>query len=268
MRCVPDAAAAQFYMYEQPELNHKWLRHCARYKELRYASKAENTAEVGMHKVLARHPLRTRDPALARLFYVPIFEYTSKFVGAHCANSTTTPSHLANHSARMHAAWAALVASPYWRAHGGRDHAWATTAFSAHSYTLEKRMVPLSSLLGCSIVGRYKAGPFARASAGGSCVIEVPYQASLLVTRAAWLAAGGNGRGGSATRGSGVRGSLRAGGGNEMSTPGAGAPRGDIELRADAAAGSFPSVEWPKPTLLFFAGSLDVRAWAPPSVSR
>ena len=99
-------------------------------------------------------------------------------------------------------------------------------------------------------------------------MIEVPYQASLLVTRAAWLVAGGNGRGGSATRGSGVRGSLRAGGGNEMSTPGAGAPRGDIELRADAAAGSFPSVEWPKPTLLFFAGSLDVRAWAPPSVSR
>ena len=121
-------SAQSFYMYDAPELNHRWLRHCARFRELRHSSKAENSAEVGLHKVLARHPRRTRNPAEARLFYVPIFEYSSKFVGAACANASTTPAHLANHTARMSAAYGALLASPHWRAHGGRDHVWAWAA--------------------------------------------------------------------------------------------------------------------------------------------
>ena len=42
----------RFYMYEDPALNHRWMRHCHRFRELRLASRAENTAEVGLHKVL------------------------------------------------------------------------------------------------------------------------------------------------------------------------------------------------------------------------
>ena len=83
---MPPPRSLAFYMYEEPALNHHWLRHCAKFKDLRAASKAENTAEVGLHKVLRHHPLRTRDAARARLFYVPVFEYASKFVAASCAN--------------------------------------------------------------------------------------------------------------------------------------------------------------------------------------
>ena len=229
-----------FYMYaDDPSLNHHWMRHCARFKELRAASKAENTAEVGLHKVLRNHPLRTRDPALARFFYVPIFEYTSKYVAHHCANTSSTPEHLRDHAARMASARTALQASQHWRAHGGRDHIWASTAFSAHSYTLEKRMQPLSGLLSCSAVGRYKAGPFSRASAGGACVVEVPYQASLHVMRA-WQAA----RHTASTDG-GVR------DGSQHS-------HRHLHRSINAAAAAGAVIDVPKPTLLFFAGSLDV----------
>ena len=240
-------SAQSFYMYDAPELNHRWLRHCARFRELRHSSKAENSAEVGLHKVLARHPRRTRNPAEARLFYVPIFEYSSKFVGAACANASTTPAHLANHTARMAAAHGALLASPHWRAHGGRDHVWATTAFSAHGYSLEKRMQPLSSLLACSAVGRYKAGPFSRASAGGACVVEIPYQASLHVMRAASQAHPSPPR-------SSLLGPRHASTSLPITRPttSSSPPRGSMSSEGSLRANDS------KPTLLFFAGSLDV----------
>ena len=180
----------RFFMYEHATLNHHWLRHCPRFRELRSASQAENTAEVGLHRVLTHHPARTWNASEAGLFYVPIFEYTSNKL-KNCSSGGSShlqrlPRGLAeSHTARMSAARDALLASPHWHAHGGRDHFWASTAFSAHSYTLERRMAPLSKVLGCSTVGRYKAGPFARPSRVGECVIEIPYQASLHVTRVA-----------------------------------------------------------------------------------
>ena len=180
----------RFFMYEHATLNHHWLRHCPRFRELRSASQAENTAEVGLHRVLTHHPARTWNASEAGLFYVPIFEYTSNKL-KNCSSGGSShlqrlPRGLAeSHTARMSAARDALLASPHWHAHGGRDHFWASTAFSAHSYTLERRMAPLSKMLGCSTVGRYKAGPFARPSRVGECVIEIPYQASLHVTRVA-----------------------------------------------------------------------------------
>ena len=313
---MPPPRSLAFYMYEEPALNHHWLRHCAKFKDLRAASKAENTAEVGLHKVLRHHPLRTRDAARARLFYVPVFEYASKFVAASCANATATPAHLADHALRMLAARSALLASPHWRVHGGRDHIWATSAFSAHGYTLQKRMAPLSSMLSCSAVGRYKAGPFGRGSAGGACVVEVPYQASLHVMRA-WLARtvgggaeGGGGGGGGAKHhhhhhhhhlmrhvaisgeraaappprmlsagdsdGGGGRGGGGSGGGSGVGSSEL-ASRGDVApaLRVGVSIGrehdgrlekhgrehggvEKPTVEEPRNTLLFFAGSLDV----------
>jgi hypothetical protein len=182
----------RFFMYDHATLNHHWLRHCPRFRELRSASQAENTAEVGLHRVLTHHPARTWNASEAGLFYVPIFEYTSNKL-KNCSSGGSSHAHLQrlprglaeSHTARMSAARDALLASPHWHAHGGRDHFWASTAFSAHSYTLERRRAPLSKMLGCSTVGRYKAGPFARPSRVGECVIEIPYQASLHVTRVA-----------------------------------------------------------------------------------
>ena len=247
-----------FYMYEEPALNHHWLRHCSRFRELRLASKAENTAEAGLHRVLARHHLRTRDPTKARLFYVPVFEYSSKFVDASCnaasrantsaerleagnassaaagvsLSSFAPPSGLADHRSRMVAARDALLASPFYLAHAGRDHIWGTTAFSAHGSSLSSRMAPLSSLLGCSAVGRYKAGGFSRKSAGGGCVVEVPYQAPLHVMRAVASMATPRGAAGD----SGDSGSMS-------------------ELSTSSSVGQRDSR---RTTLLFFAGSLDV----------
>ena len=191
--------APKFFIYEEPALNHHWLRHCARFKELRLGSRAENTAEYGLHRALHRHPARTRNPSEAQLFYLPVFEYTSKFIGAACNRSAASsdvgamniseafnpPAGLSDHPSRMAAARDALLRAAPFRARGGRDHVWATTAFSAHGYSLTGRMSPLSALLTCSSVGRYKSGPFSRTSAGGACVVEVPYQASLHVMRAA-----------------------------------------------------------------------------------
>ena len=171
----------RFFMYDEPSLNHRWLRHCPKFEQLRSSSKAENTAEVGLHKVLAHHPARTHDAREAALFYVPVFEYSSHIVGSCHGGQRPLPPGLGNHSLRMAAAQAALLRSEHWQRQGGRDHFWASTAFSAHGYTLERRMSPLSSALGCSTVGRYKAGPFGRPSRVGECVIEIPYQASLHV---------------------------------------------------------------------------------------
>ena len=50
-----DPGRLKFFMYEPPELNHNFLRACARYRELRSLAKAENTAEVGMARTLARY---------------------------------------------------------------------------------------------------------------------------------------------------------------------------------------------------------------------
>jgi hypothetical protein len=253
-----------FYMYEEAALNHAFLRHCPRFRELRLASKAENTAEVGLYRALARHPRRTRDPTLARLFYLPIFEYSSNFVDGCNGSDLGLPAGLGSHRARMAAARDALLASPHFRAHGGRDHVWASTAFSAHGYSMASRMSPLSSLLGCSAVGRYKAGPFTRSSAVGSCVVQVPYQASLHAmgawrarapppqsllaeTMAAVETAGATG-GSAASSG----GSAASSGGSAASSGGSAASSGG------SAASSGGSAASSHKTLLFFAGSLDV----------
>ena len=232
--CSASTALPLFYMYTNPGLDHHFLRSCRAYNSLRMASKAENTAEVGLRHALAHHPLRTRDPEAASLFYVPIWEYTSNFVNE-CVNaSTKMPDGMQSHRQRMAAAHAALLASPFFRRHGGRDHFWASTAFSAHGYSLSARMAPLSSLLGCSAVGRYKAGPFTRFSAVGSCVVEVPYQASLHVMHAWVQQASGAGGGG--------------GGGGGEGEPDDSSMDGNTPRRRPGT----------RPTLLFFAGSLDV----------
>ena len=107
----------RFFMYDHATLNHHWLRHCPRFRELRSASQAENTAEVGLHRVLTHHPARTWNASEAGLFYVPIFEYTSNKL-KNCSSGGSSHAHLQrlprglaeSHTARMSAARDALLA--------------------------------------------------------------------------------------------------------------------------------------------------------------
>lgn len=224
------------------------MRHCDGFHQLRTASKAENTAEVGLHKALKNHPARSMNVSEAALFYVPIFEYTSHYI-QNCtirrdktsSNSSHARSHtrsilsslpltsLRTHQDRMRAASAALMRSDAFKASGGRDHFWATSAFSARGYTLAARMGKLSGLLSCTTVGRYKAGPLSRSSRVGDCVIELPYQASLHATRE----------------------------GTELTFA---QPAGN-ELKIQNISSTLPMTTQPqasKQVMLFFAGSLDV----------
>ena len=162
-------------MYSGPALDHSWLRHCPGFNVLRNSVNDSNTAEVGVYKVLRRHPSRTWDPKAAKLFYVAVFEYSSYYIG-NC-NGTT-------HRGRMEAAEQALRASAAFAAHGGADHVFATSAWSisgSRELSLSSRMAPLSSALGCGSAGRYKAFPShgPSSSAVASCTFEIPYQANL-----------------------------------------------------------------------------------------
>ena len=147
-----------FYMPEDLALNHADLRHCEGFAALRASSRAENTAEVGLHKVLRSHPARVTDPALASLVYLPVWEFTSRSLGE-CRNTT--------HRGRMWSAWRALRASRAWLASCGdagdscgAGHLWVSTAYSVPKEPLAASMAPLSSVLGGSVVGRYKNKDF------------------------------------------------------------------------------------------------------------
>ena len=174
---VRNASFVAFYMYTDPALDHSWMRHCKGFTALRHSVNDTNTAEVGVHKLLHRHPARTFDVAAASLFYVPVFEYTSYSLGE--CNGTT-------HRSRMEAAATALRASDVWRRNGGADHVFATSAWSisgSSTLSLGARMAPLNTALSCGISGRYKAFGATHASAGAACSFEIPYQANLAATR-------------------------------------------------------------------------------------
>ena len=171
--------ATAFYMYTHPALDHSWLRNCEGFAALRHSVNDSNTAEVGVHRLLRRHSARVMHASHARLFYVPVFEYTSYTIGE--CNGTS-------HRGRMEAARDALQASQAFRRNNGADHFFATSAWSIPGTpdALHARMQPLSTLLMCGIAGRYKAfAPFSStaASAGGSCTFELPYQANLASER-------------------------------------------------------------------------------------
>ena len=99
MSAPSNSTIPPFYMYTQRALDHSWLRQCSGFAVLRHSVNDSNTAEVGVHKVLHRHPSRTSDPTAAALFFVPVFEYSSYYIGD--CNGTT-------HRSRMEAADAAL----------------------------------------------------------------------------------------------------------------------------------------------------------------
>ena len=174
-----NTAARRFYIYEGRDLDFGYLASCAGYDTLLWSAHARLAAEVGLYHVLKSHPRRTRDPKVAMLFYVPVFEYMSFKLANLCGGNSS-------HGERMRAASAALHASPHWQASGGRDHFVLSTAFN-HPTSIVTRTLPLSKALRCSMAGRYKsfslAYPRSAKSSWGVCAIEAPYvspvQASL-----------------------------------------------------------------------------------------
>jgi len=166
-----NTAARRFYIYEGRDLDFGYLASCAGYDTLLWSAHARLAAEVGLYHVLKSHPRRTRDPKVAMLFYVPVFEYMSFKLANLCGGNSS-------HGERMRAASAALHASPHWQASGGRDHFVLSTAFN-HPTSIVTRTLPLSKALRCSMAGRYKsfslAYPRSAKSSWGVCAIEAPY---------------------------------------------------------------------------------------------
>ena len=175
----PAKGSPPFFMYTHPALDHTWLRRCSGFAALRHSVNDSNTAEVGTHRVLHRHPARTLDASAAKLFYVPVFEYSSYSIGD--CNGTT-------HRSRMTAAAAELRASASWLRHGGADHFFVTSAWSlsgSPTLSLAARMQPLNHALGCGSAGRYKSfGPHSPGTSSvAACTFEVPYQANLAASK-------------------------------------------------------------------------------------
>jgi hypothetical protein len=67
----------RFFMYEGPELDHGYLRHCPGFELMQHSAYNERLGEVYLRDSLAVHPWRTRSPSEATLFFVPIWEIVS-----------------------------------------------------------------------------------------------------------------------------------------------------------------------------------------------
>jgi hypothetical protein len=166
-----------FYMYEEPALDFGWMAGCSGFNALHQSPFGERLAEVRMRELLADSRWRTRDPALAVLFYVPIWEVVSFKLGA--CNGTT-------HSGRMAAARRALARSRYFlgsakhlrdRKLPGHNHLLATTGCIEDGLKLGERLGPeLMMVFRNTIVGRDRAySPLYPDSGVGRCVVEIPY---------------------------------------------------------------------------------------------
>ena len=190
---VPEASPAPFYFYYYADgaLDHSWLRGCLGFEAIQQSTRNERMAEVPLSDLLRVHPQRTTDPSLARLFFVPVWEFSSLVLGG--CNGTS-------HSTRMQRAAEALSRSEHYVRSGGRDHIWATSfsqmgSQEADVYTqlhgpfnysagLAVRTQPLSRLLGTSVVGRYKRR-LRKVNRVSQCVVEVPYRSHFAAIAAA-----------------------------------------------------------------------------------
>jgi hypothetical protein len=130
-----------------------------------------------MRALLEQSSLRTHDPRKAALFYVPLWEVASSWLGE-CEGTS--------HTVRMSRAAEALSASPHFKARDGRaagfDHVLVTTGWDemlcgSLMHARERFGPQLSPLLANAIFGRDHAySPVKdKAAAVGSCTVEVPY---------------------------------------------------------------------------------------------
>lgn len=163
---------ASFWMYTSAELDFGWMRGCEGFSQLRRTYLSERTAEVDMRDLLAAHPRRTLEPRRASLFFIPVWEVSSFYLGE--CNGTT-------HFQRMHRAASALSASSHFtkRFPKGFDHFIITTGCIEANQRARERLGPLGVLLRHAVVGRDRAySSFYMSSAVGRCVIETPYVAN------------------------------------------------------------------------------------------
>ena len=80
---VPESPARSlpFYYYADVALDHSWLRGCTGFDAIQQSTRNERMAEVPLSDLLRVHPQRTTDPSRARLFFVPVWEFTSFSLG-------------------------------------------------------------------------------------------------------------------------------------------------------------------------------------------
>ena len=158
-----------FYIYEHPALDFSWMRErCAAFDQLRRQAYNERLGEVAMTELLKRAPQRTWRPSEARLFFVPVWEFTSFTIG---------PCNGTSHLGRMARAAAALRASPHFGAEPdalstpsqaartadaprrppGFDHLVLSTACIEGGLRAAARYGALAPLLKHAVVGRDRA---------------------------------------------------------------------------------------------------------------
>ena len=116
-----------FFMYEGPAFpSPDALLACRGLKRLAPLEEpmAQFYAEMGLHRSLAVHPQRTREPSKASLFYVPVLPHLDQDAGG--CNGT-------GHRMRMASVASALRASPHWQRSNGTDHFWACTCVMMRS---------------------------------------------------------------------------------------------------------------------------------------
>ena len=278
---MADTSPPPFYVYTEPALDHSWLASCEGFERLESQQSLHarfSMPEVVLHRLMLAHPARVTDPDKAKLFYVPIYEFTSTLLGADIAfqhvpgrapvllnagaarfnrtvgaypadglmrcNGTT-------HRERMEAAALALKRSPHWQRHLGHDHMWASAAFSIGKQRLKDRLgVELSRRLKNAAAGRYKGGyPPNNPSGVSACTFEMPVMAGKQATRA-YDKLSGAARGHDTTRARGAAQSDRSG----VHAGTARAPKSDSA--PFSGPGSVSGLT--RPTLVHFRGTLDV----------
>jgi len=151
-----------FYVYEGGAFDAITTKLLAGHDNLQEVyRRAEQTAEVWVHRALLANARRTRNPATAKLFFVPAYlTFSSKVKG---------------HAQRVDDLIDALQASPWFRRKGGRDHVFGYSSFNpgvATSLLFPK----ISAAMNASWFGCFEVNP---AWVGGGVsldhMIPMPY---------------------------------------------------------------------------------------------
>mmetsp|Transcript_35308 Transcript_35308/g.88064 ORF Transcript_35308/g.88064 Transcript_35308/m.88064 type:complete len:475 (-) Transcript_35308:172-1596(-) len=124
----------------------------------------EGMQEANLYEALREHPLRTYKASKAKLFYLPIWEYTSFRLGE--CNGT-------DHTRRMLALNKSIRRSFYFIRSSGRDHFWASSMATevtnnpiqrssrVYKYIDKRKAVPGHKLVTASLMQRiWPNGPF------------------------------------------------------------------------------------------------------------
>ena len=167
---LPDASAIQaepppFYIYPEAAYNFKPLLDCWPTWRL-----DDQAGEAAMLDLLEHHPARVLDPALARLFVVPVMPYISAVV-KDCDGEKT--------ERRMARAANALRRSPWLAKNSGHDHMIITHTFRANHLRGMKEVLSNATVAWFEHPLAKKRGPSAvYRLAYWRCTVTLPYLAN------------------------------------------------------------------------------------------